>query len=91
MPEATPRQSRLTLLIGATAVIVATAFVFGVRDKLLENWYLSRLESKDAATRHVAVERLGELGSLRAFPWLTNAARNCNLYILQDGTYVTDC
>ena len=85
MPEATRRQARWTLLIGVMSLLVVVGIVFCIRDTLFESWYLSRLESKDADTRQTAAERLGELRSSRAFPWLTNAAREYGLFGYSEG------
>ncbi len=80
MPKELNRQTRWTLLVGFTSLLVVAGTVFCFRDRLLESWYLFRLESKDADTRQVATARLGELRSVRAFPRLMRAARESGLY-----------
>ena len=85
MLTARAKQIPFTFLIGAMAALVVASLGYGVRESLLERWYLPRLESPDAAIRRAAAERLGELGSLRAFPWLTNAAREHGLHGFTEG------
>ena len=43
---------------------------YAFKDRPIEQWYLWRLESEDEETTKAAVERLGEMGSVRAIPRL---------------------
>ncbi len=51
-------------------VVVLVAVGLTSRDRILETWWLYRLEYGDSKERRDAAERLGEIGSLRALPRL---------------------
>ena len=70
-----PRARRLTIIAGILAVSAMATAAFFLRRPLLERWYLSRLDADDRWERRAAIERLGELRSLRAVPRLLETLR----------------
>ena len=60
---------------GTMGVVVMVCFGLAAKDRILETWYLWRLESKNEEARGVAAERLGEMKSVRAIPKLVEALR----------------
>ncbi len=58
----------LGLLASGLAIVIL--FLPPVRNRIIEEWYLRKLDSSDRIERHRAAERLAEVGSLRAIPKL---------------------
>jgi len=58
-----------------TVVIVVGGAIFAGRDRILERWYVHRLDSSDLEVRKHAIEKLGEIGSEKAVPRLIEIAR----------------
>jgi hypothetical protein len=63
-----------------TAALTAVALVAGgavlLRDRLVEAWHVHRLDSHDPAARQAALERLIELRSVAAVPYLIRAIQS---------------
>ena len=61
---------RLAIISGvaATVVVIAASLLF--KEQLVEQWYIFRLGSSDDVTRLAAVDKLGEMKSVRAIPTL---------------------
>ena len=57
--------------LGVAVVLIAT---FSSRRFILEEWHLSSLESGDKEKRERAAKALGDIGSVRAIPLLTQAS-----------------
>ncbi len=66
---------RLTYLIISLGLLVLVVAVYAFRGPILEQWYLSKLESEDEEERKLAAERLVELHSVIAIPRLTELFR----------------
>lgn len=60
------------LIVGLASVAVAVAAVSSWR-RIAESWYLRKLEDRDAAGKRAAVEKLGEMKSVRAVDALAKA------------------
>jgi HEAT repeat protein len=60
---------------GAAGLVLALA-AFAGRDRLVEEWHLRRLESRDFGVRFHAARRLGEMRSTRAVPGLIALLRD---------------
>lgn len=58
----------------AAALVVLGAALYAQRDRLVERWLISRLDSGDESARWKAITRLGELRSRRAAPRLIDLA-----------------
>ena len=61
-------QRRLTYAALAVSLVTAGAALWACRERLLEAWYLPRLNAEDRAVRAAAARQLGKLGSLRVVP-----------------------
>ena len=57
-------------MLGLSALLVAGV---ALKEPLLEEWHIRRLESSDPAQRNAAAARLGEMKSIRAIPALVRA------------------
>jgi HEAT repeat protein len=66
-----PRKGkRLAIVALLLALVVLIGAGVPLRRLFLEEWYLRELDSKDEATRELALEKLGEMQSARAVPRL---------------------
>ncbi len=57
--------TRWVVVAGLVTLVVAA---LAMKDRALEEWYLWRLDSEDAATRIAAAEALAEVGTKRSLP-----------------------
>ena len=65
----------LTAVVGVSVLLVAG---YAFKDTAVEQWYLWQLESEDEQDRDVATQKLGEMRSVRAVPWLVEIFRREN-------------
>ena len=66
-----PRSKNAILfLVIISGVVVLVAAGFALKRPLLEQWYLSRLDSEDAQKTTAAIGKLVEMRSVRAVPYL---------------------
>ena len=66
------RRKRLVL---ALAMAAGSVCAIAARSWFLDSWYILRLRAADESTRVNAAERLGEMKSLRAVPYLIRAIK----------------
>ena len=64
-------------MLGLSALLVAGV---ALKEPLLEQWHIRRLESSDPAQRNAAATRLGEMKSIRAIPALVRAVGTARPY-----------
>src|SRR2546427_6577736 len=65
------------------SVAVLLGGVIASKDRLREEWFLRKLDSKDKEEREFAIEKLGELRSSRAVPRLVELAKNESVELLE--------
>ena len=74
-----PRDKTIVLLSGILGLAVLVTAGFAFRDRLVEEYWLWKLERGDEGDREVAARRLGEMKSTRAIPgllrWVASAKR----------------
>ena len=64
---------RLAITTGAIAILVLGVAAFVARDRIVEEWWIYQLGSKDNATKIHAAEKLASMDSLAAVPKLLQA------------------
>ena len=69
----TPRGKLVAWYSVTLAVVVLAACGFVFRDAFVEEWYIRRLRSGDEKEVEAAAEKLVEVGSVRAVPYLLEA------------------
>jgi hypothetical protein len=69
------RGRRVAVGAGVLGLLVLAGTAFALRDRLIEQWHLFRLESRDVSVRFRAAVRLGEMRSLRALPKLVDVLK----------------
>lgn len=65
-----PKGRRTAIVTGAAALIIFLAAGFLTRDRLVEEWYILKLDSADFTENFRAALKLGEMRSTRAIPKL---------------------
>ena len=65
----------MAVLAAIAGIAVVCSFAFTCRERIRELWYIHRLSSADERTRAAAAERLADLKSVRAVPYIMQALR----------------
>ena len=70
----TPRGKVVAWCSVALGAVVLAVCGFVFRDAMIERWYIHQLRSGDEGKRKAAAEKLGEMGSVRAVPYLLHGS-----------------
>jgi HEAT repeat protein len=84
-----PAGKLIAWLLAAACVAIAGT-LWGLRERIAEEWWLRKLEARAKEERNQAAERLGAMGSLRAIPRLLRRVETARpLHIAEERTAIT--